>query len=173
MGDFDAAFKLLMENEGGFVDDPDDPGGRTNWGITQGFLESIGDDRDPAELTQDDAKELYQEHFWQAVHGDELPDPLATMLFDAAVNHGVGRATKMLQEICNAYLDSDLEVDGIFGPLTLEAALGLWTEYGMLAVGLFLERRRRLYDGLGTFWKFGRGWYNRLRRCAKAAAGGF
>ena len=45
MGDFDAAFELLMENEGGFVDDPDDPGGRTNWGITEGFLRAIGDRR--------------------------------------------------------------------------------------------------------------------------------
>jgi lysozyme family protein len=170
MGDFDKAFDLLMINEGGFVHDPDDPGGRTNYGITEGFLRAIGDHRDPAELSKEEAREIYRVHFWRRVKADELPEPLATMVFDAAVNHGVGGATKMMQELCNAYLGSGLKVDGAFGPRTLAAVNELWQAYGMQAVGMLLERRRRLYDGHKAFWKFGRGWYNRLRQCARFAA---
>jgi lysozyme family protein len=118
VGDFDRAVKEVLGVEGGYSNRPlsEDPGGATNLGISTRFLQSIGDPREVTELTVTDAIELYKKHFWDKVHGDEIADPLALVVFDGAVNTGPARAIMILQELLG------LPIDGIFGPQTLSAA---------------------------------------------------
>lgn len=145
MGDFDRAIKLVLGVEGGVSDRPlsEDPGGLTNLGISTRFLRSVGDDRDVRELTVADAVELYRRHFWDKVQGDGLPEPLATAVFDHAVNAGPGAAAKLLQKLLNDY-GADLAIDGVIGPTTLRALDDLGADPEWLA-NKYLWRRIRDY----------------------------
>lgn len=109
---FDTCFEILIGHEGGLVDDPKDPGGKTNWGISSRSYPHV----DVAKLTKDGAKELYLRDYWRPIRGDELPPGLALLVFDAAVNNGAGTAVKWLQRA------AEVPVDGMLGPMTLAAA---------------------------------------------------
>jgi len=145
MGDFEKAVRLVLGFEGGVSDRPlsEDPGGLTNLGISTRFLRSIGDPRDVRDLTVADAVELYRRHFWNKVKGDDLPEPLATTVFDHAVNAGPGTAGRLLQTLLNEY-GADLAVDGAIGAATLGALQELGTEPEWLAQR-YLWRRIRDY----------------------------
>jgi len=165
MADQEKILRLIALNEGGEVNAPADRGGHTNFGITAGFLRSIGDPRSPSDLTWGDAKELYTKHFLNPMHAAELPDDLALVLVDGAVNHGIGGMTKRLQELL-ADFGWDVQVDGGFGPATLQAALECWEALGQIMVGSLIERRRNIYKALiakdPRQEKFHDGWWNRL-----------
>lgn len=114
--------------EGGFVNDPDDSGGATNLGITEGTLARaksrgwVPQDVTVKTLTKEQAATIYRKGYWEPIHGDELPSPVAEIVFDAAVNHGVGGAGKLLQRALNAMnLSPTLVEDGVIGPKTLSA----------------------------------------------------
>ncbi|MBM4286882.1 MAG: hypothetical protein FJ135_01820 [Deltaproteobacteria bacterium] len=145
MGNFEKAVKLVLGFEGGISDRPlsEDPGGLTNLGISTRFLRSIGDPRDVRDLSVRDALELYRQHFWNRVRGDDLPEPLAAAVFDHAVNAGPGTAVKLLQELLNEY-GAALKVDGGMGPKTLTALKDLDTDPEWLA-NKYLWRRIRDY----------------------------
>jgi lysozyme family protein len=121
-------FKIVLGYEGGFSNDPSDRGGKTKYGITNGTLLSAqskgwmpGNLR-IEDITQEHAMKIYELGYWKPVRADELPEPLDLIMFDAAVNHGVGGAVKLLQEALNSILSgSDLAVDGAFGPKTMSA----------------------------------------------------
>ena len=116
MARFDKIISHTLQNEGGFVDHPSDPGGRTKFGITQRTYPEL----DVENLTKEDAKEIYRRDWWLDVY-DEIDDKvLAAKVFDTAINTGKHRAHRILQQAANQ-LGQELEVDGIFGPLTLEA----------------------------------------------------
>lgn len=101
---------LLLQHEGGYVNDPDDAGGGTNFGISSRAFPHLN----IRDLTKDDAVKIYYENYWKPIRGDELPgEELAMQVFDAAVNIGLKTAVRMLQRIINA------GVDGVIGPLTL------------------------------------------------------
>ncbi len=68
---FHRCLVVVFDAEGGFSDNPEDRGGPTNFGITAGFLESIGYGKTPDELTRDEARELNQKYFWEPVRGDD------------------------------------------------------------------------------------------------------
>ena len=125
---FDDAFKIVLGFEGGYVNDSDDRGGETNYGITASTLNSAKNKGwVPFNITIKDikleyAKTIYKKGYWDAVQADSLPHPLDLILFDSAVNHGPNAAVKLLQKSLNTLLPyTELKVDGIIGPLTLRA----------------------------------------------------
>ena len=99
---FDAAFKLTCEFEGGYVDDPDDPGGATNLGITLATLARWRGQpvtkADVKALTRTEAAAIYRKDYWDAVGGDAMPGGIDMTLFDHAVHSGPAAALKILRE---------------------------------------------------------------------------
>ena len=125
---FEDAFKIVLGFEGGYVNDSDDRGGETNYGITASTLNSAKNKGwVPFNITIKDikleyAKTIYKKGYWDAVQADSLPHPLDLILFDSAVNHGPNAAVKLLQKSLNTLLPyTELKVDGIIGPLTMRA----------------------------------------------------
>ncbi|TMP46275.1 peptidoglycan-binding protein [Pseudoalteromonas citrea] len=108
---FENAFDLIMQLEGGYVVDPCDSGGATKYGISQKSYPNIA----VQDLTQEDAKALYLRDYYSPCQCDSLPESLAVLLFDTAVNMGVGTAAKLLQKVVNT------TSDGVIGPKTLAA----------------------------------------------------
>lgn len=118
MGNFETAIKLVLEHEGGYSNDPADPGGETNYGISKRSYP----DEDITNLTQAKAIEIYRRDFWDKQWAMIVSQELSTALLDASVNMGRTAAVKLLQKSVNkAYCRDLLEVDGIFGTKTLGA----------------------------------------------------
>ena len=146
---YDEAFKLVIGHEGGYVNHPRDPGGETKYGITKRDYP----DEDIKNLTLDRAKEIYKRNYWDKVNADNLPKQLRYAIFDAAVNSGVGQASKWLQRAVGA------RDDGIIGPQTL-AAVRAADPYKIAAI--FIGQRLKFMAGLPTFDHFGKGWTRRV-----------
>lgn len=126
MGNFNEACDFMFENEGGYVHNPLDEGGETKFGITSKTLDyyyrSKGLIGLPiSHLTICEARQIYKELYWDKMKLDEAKnDAFATIIFDTAVNQGVFRAVKRLQNVLNYQIrGSKLTTDGILGPKTL------------------------------------------------------
>jgi len=87
------ALRFVLEKEGGYVNDPDDPGGETKWGIAKRFHP----DEDIKNLTPERAAEIYFDEYWVPAGCDVLPNPLCIVVFDTAVNMGVSQAVAYLK----------------------------------------------------------------------------
>jgi len=90
---FDTLIGRLLKSEGGYVDDPADPGGETNWGISKRNHPNV----DIRNLTRDGAIAIYRAEFWTPLACDNFPPGLGFQLLDFAVNSGVSTATRKLQ----------------------------------------------------------------------------
>ena len=129
MADFDAAVKRTMGHEGGFANDAADPGGKTNYGITEAVARDAGYTADMESMKPEEAKAIYHAKYWYPMRLGEVENQgLAEELFDTAVNCGNYRATRWLQQALNC-LNSGarwqrVEEDGKMGPRTLLAANG-------------------------------------------------
>lgn len=147
---YDKAVTYVLKHEGGYVNDPRDPGGETKYGISKRAFPEL----DIANLTLADAKAIYKEHYWDRVRGDELTPGVAMVMFDCAVNQGVDRALRTAQRVADA-----LPVDGVFGPITKRKILAM-------PPGEFITRyqvERGLFYASLTNWRYyGRGWMTRL-----------
>ena len=119
----------IVAREGGFVNDPDDPGGATNHGVTIGTLRRLGIDvnrdtridvADVKALSQKQAVEIYLKHYFEAPGIGALPEPLQASVFDMYVNAG-GNAVKILQRLLTE-MGFPCDVDGEIGPATIRAA---------------------------------------------------
>lgn len=122
-----------FDTEGGYVDDPDDPGGATNHGISLRFLRGLGDPEldldgdgdldadDVRALTRDDAAELIYAHFWQGYRYADLPTEIGAKVFDLGVNMGPRPIGRCLQRAVRAVHGPRLVEDGVIGPKTLRA----------------------------------------------------
>lgn len=115
------ALKFVLRWEGGFVDHPADPGGRTNKGITQkvyhAWLAARGQAaKDVLGISDDEVHAIYAEMFWAKAYCDDLGDPMFVAQFDTAVNMGPKRAIQFLQA------GAGCSVDGVYGPGTQKAA---------------------------------------------------
>ena len=115
---FRQAVQFVFRWEGGLSSDLDDPGGRTNHGISQRLLTQIRDPRPPDALTQQDATDLYQQHFWLPLLCVKQPAPIALTTFDAAVNCGPANAARWLQQ---ALASPAVVPDGAIGRKTIRA----------------------------------------------------
>ncbi len=167
MAVFDACvdFTLRPENEGTYVDNPADPGGPTNFGITLGGLSAWRGHpctaEDVRQLTLADAREIYQVHYWQTVAGTSLPPGLDLMVFDFGVNHGPGSAVKMLQRLVGT------KQDGAAGPNTIKcsACQGIVLRARIAALA---SAQQAFYASLKN-QTFGKGWAARTTRREAAA----
>ena len=115
MSDFKIAVIFTLKNEGGYSDDVDDPGGATNFGITQNDMPGV----DMKKITQDQAVQYYAQHYWKPLYSQIEDQDVASKLFDMGVLFGVGTAVKNLQQALTSGFA--ITVDGSFGPETLSA----------------------------------------------------
>ena len=150
---FDQAFHKLLGHEGGFVDHPSDPGGATNWGVTQAVARANGYTGHMRNFPVDQAKAIYRRMYWDAVRAEELPPGLRYAVFDAAVNSGPRQAIKWLQRAVGA---SD---DGVIGGQTLAMARAAQPDF---AAKRMRGERLRFMTDLKTWPVFGRGWARRI-----------
>ena len=113
---FDEIIDITLKHEGGYVHDPKDLGGETNFGIAKRFYPDV----DIKNLTKDEAKDIYRRDYWVRNKVEELPENLRHIFFDMCVNQGRGTAVKILQRACNAK-GADLAIDGGMGTGTKNA----------------------------------------------------
>jgi len=146
---FATAFELLLGHEGGYVDNPSDPGGETKYGISKRSYPDL----DIRNLTEGQARGIYYRDYWLPCRCDLMPLALAIVVFDAAVNNGVGRAVRWLQTAVG------VTADGIIGDAT-KAALGRAEQAA--AIQLFHAQRIHYMAGLQSWGTFGLGWSRRL-----------
>ena len=166
---FAAALPFILRWEGGFVDHPADPGGRTNKGVTQRTYNAWRtrqglDSRDVKLIGDAEVHAIYESGYWVPPRCDLLGTPLDVVQFDTAVNMGPGRAVRFLQQAVGC------GVDGDFGPATQRAVMAC---DGGDAVARYCNIREDFYRQIvarkpaqAVFLK---GWMNRLNSLRKEA----
>lgn len=168
---FAKCMDFVFPHEGGFTNDPDDPGGATNFGITLRTLSAWRH----ADLTPDDvrnlskseAQQIYHANFWNPIRGQDLPSGVDLLTLDIAVMSGPRAAGSMLQRAVGL---TGTDVDGAIGTHTLGAV-------GKFPPADLIERlsdlRAAFYEGIvhsrPTSAKFLKGWLNRVRDAQAAA----
>lgn len=172
MANFDAFFPVLLKHEGGFVNDPADPGGATNKGVTMGTFQSCAKRFLGIEptlpnlkaLTDAQAGKIYKPLYWDKVRGDEIAQQeLANIVFDFQVNAG-GNAAKLLQKVLNDMgAKPPLAVDGDIGTATMQALAGMDQKavYMRYKQGR-IDYYRDLVAKRPSLDKFLKGWLNRV-----------
>lgn len=158
----------IVAREGGFVNDPDDPGGATNYGVTIGTMRRLGldldrdgdiDVADVRRLTRDQAAEIFERHYFKASRIDLLPAELQPTVYDMNVNAG-SNAAKLLQRLL-CELGEEVAIDGAIGPMTAAAAHRVAARVAVreLADAYGIARRNyyyRLGDGRPASRKYAR-----------------
>ena len=152
---FKKCLELVLKSEGGWVNNPKDPGGETNLGVTKKVWEEwVGHEvKTMKDLTPEDVAPMYQAKYWMACYANQLPVGIDYMAFDAAVNMGPGRAVKLLQECLGCVPDVTI------GPRTMQLIDQKKPED---IVDLYSKRKTSFYEGLATFATFGKGWLKRV-----------
>jgi lysozyme family protein len=162
---WDKSFDLVMESEGGFSDDirdkgnhmPDGRPGCTNLGVTmitwEIYVQRQATIAEMKSLTKSDVEPLYRRLFWDRVWGDRMPTGLDYLLFDFAVNAGVGRAVMTLQSIVGT------TQDGGMGPITYAATI---TKDPITLIEQYSDAKEKFYKGLNNFNVYGKGWLARV-----------
>lgn len=172
---FEECLKLVLVHEGGYANHPKDPGGATNFGVTQrvydGWRLKKGQaKRSVKEITSTEVGAIYKAQYWDLIDGDELPAGVDYVVFDGAVNSGCGQSVKWLQRALPEYKGP---IDGDIGAGTM-GAIAAESDYGAL-VDRICDRRMTFLKALKTFGTFGRGWTRRVdgvRKVGKAMAAG-
>lgn len=165
---YTTAQAFVLTAEGKYVNNPLDPGGPTNLGVTQhawsiwiGHPATIADIK---ALTPAIIAPFYKATYWRPVNGDKLPPAIAMLVYQAAVNMGVKRAAQFLQDIVGTNDDGDI------GPASLVAIRNKVTAIGQTALMvMYCDRLRTYYRTLSTFSEFGNGWLNRVNNAYNAA----
>lgn len=157
MDTFDKVIEFVLAEEGGYVNNPADPGGETNFGISKRQYP----DTDIRNLTKDQAKAIYKNDFWAFVQGDKLPIGIALVLMDSAVNMGPTTAIHILQDALN------IASDGKLGPFTLSRVLAVREINSFIAE--YSALRFFGYSEMNAFRTFGLGWGRRVARCMLVA----
>lgn len=150
---FDQAFERLIGHEGGYSNNPADPGGETMWGITARVARANGYTGPMNLLPRERARAIAKTAYWDRVQADRYDGAIGFQVFDAAYNHGIENAVRFLQRAV------DVADDGIVGPRTL-AAIQRMTVTDVLA--RFNAERLEFYTKLSTWPEFGRGWARRI-----------
>lgn len=167
---WDKAYPLTAVYEGGYVNHPADPGGATNYGVTQRVWDADSVARGVAKtpvrsMSRDNAKRIFKKQYWDAANCDAMPGGVDFVVFDGAVNSGVTQSVKWLQR---ALLDLGLyggPIDGQAGTGTF-GALALVDDYDIL-VSKITARRLAFCRALRTWPTFGKGWGARIASVQK------
>ena len=167
---FAACLAFTLREEGGFVDNPDDPGGATNLGITLATYRTYADDPSAGvgqiqDLSQMIAGRIYRMEYWNPIRGDALPAGVDLSVFDFGVNAGIYGSARLLQRALGFEGDA---VDGCIGPETLGAAAKADPR---TVIGALYTLQSDYYRGLDEFDVFGQGWLNRTAARREAALG--
>ena len=115
---FEQIIDKVLEHEGGYVNDPYDKGGETNFGIAKRWYPDV----DIKNLTKSDAINIYYNNYWKPSKVDHLPNDLKATYFDMCVNMGQRQAVKILQQAINSRKMNKIEEDGVIGEITIENA---------------------------------------------------
>lgn len=155
---YNEALKRLLEHEGGYTNDPRDPGQATNFGITifdyRKYVNPNATATDVRSMPVEVAKRIYREKYWNALLGDDLPAGVDYAIFDYGVNSGISRAAKVLQRLLG------LPADGVIGPVTIAAAK---KADASRLINQISDERLAFLQGLSTWDVFGNGWGRRVR----------
>lgn len=170
MSDFDRALTFTLGWEGGYTNDPVDPGGATNLGIIQTEYDAWRHDHGQSPqsvryITKAEATQIYQSEYWNPCRCADLKWPASLAVFDTAVNMGVGRGIRYLQEALG------VTVDGSFGPKTRAAAM-LADPHAVCRkiAALRISFRHARVAAAPSQAKFLQGWLNRDNDLLKHAA---
>lgn len=154
---FPSILAETWRHEGGYVDNPSDPGGATKYGIT---ITTLRDWRkrpvtkaDVQALSREEASAIYRANYWAPIRGDDLPSGIDAVAFDAAVNSGVSRGAKWVQAAAG------VTADGKIGPQTLAA---LRSGDPVIVINRALDMRLAFLRSLKHWPTFGRGWQRRV-----------
>lgn len=155
----DDALTLMFGHEGGYVNDPNDPGGPTKFGITQKTLAAHRGRKvgaaDVQALTLQEAETIYRRSYWSQSGGDLLPSGIDYLVFDFGVNSGPSKAVKTLQAVVG------VAQDGGVGEMTADAVDGYPGGLAKL-VDDYSDRRLAFLKGLKGWKHYGRGWSRRV-----------
>lgn len=160
------AMKQEMRYEGGKVDHPEDPGGRTNMGVIQRVYSAWRrkngrPDQSVYLMSIEERDAIYRQNYANAIQYDKLPEGVDITVLDGAINSGVSQSVKWVQRALG------LTADGVLGDVTLEA-INNYHDHDYL-VGKILERRMAFLRALKTFKTFGKGWTARVNHVRKVA----
>ena len=155
---FEKAFEYVIQNEGGYVFDKNDPGGETKFGITKRSYPALN----IKDLTLEDAKKIYYRDFWQKGKFEEISDDLIAMqVFDLSVNLGIRSAVIVLQRALRS-VGKNVQEDGLMGSQTLLATT--YSEPRSLLAAIKSEATgyyRQIVAQNPSQQKFLKGWLNR------------
>ncbi len=173
--DFDRSLAFVLKMEGGYVNDPDDSGGATNFGVTQKNYDKWRTDQglDPLPvnlISVDEVRVIYRTQYWQKAQCDDLLWPVCLAHFDGFVQHRPRVASEVLQRATNYVAREPLRIDGMVGPMTLEAARR--QDPKMLVRSLVIERLfvySKIVERNRTQVKFLKLWRPRMQKLIKAA----
>lgn len=155
---FDTAFHKLLGHEGGYSNNPSDPGGETMWGVTKRVAVAHGYTDSMKDMPVETAKEIYKKLYWNAVKAEQLPEGIRYLVFDAAVNSGVSQSVEWLQRSVG------VKDDGVIGSVTLAAVNA--SESRLIACKMLGERLQFMTD-LKNWSSFSKGWARRIAHLLK------
>ncbi|MBZ9856763.1 hypothetical protein LB566_23505 [Mesorhizobium sp. CA13] len=163
-GNFSLALALVLKSEGGWSDNPADPGGATMKGVTlanfRRYVKADASKADLRNISNDQVATVYRRFYWDAVVGAELPAGVDYAVFDFAVNSGPGRAAKYLQGVAG------VTQDGRIGPATLAAVRA---KPASVIIDDLCDARMGFLQRLPTWPTFGKGWSSRVAGVRKQA----
>lgn len=169
MSSFETTFSRTIGHEGKFQANPKDRGNWTSgkegvgelkgtkWGLAAMTYPHL----DIANITLEQAKEIYYNDWWLKLKMERWPNVIKYQMFDAAFNHGTGRANQFLQ------FAARVKDDGVIGPKTITAVN--MTDPNDLVLR-FLAKRLRYFTEVKTWAEFSRGWSLRVAQCLEYAA---
>lgn len=162
---FAARLAFTLHEEGGYVDDPEDTGGITDFGITlcnwRAFMgDPEADGNDLRKLTPGQKSAFYGAMYWNPVRGDDLPPALDLMTFDHGVNAGTARSAMLLQQALG------VPQDGHIGSQTLAVA---HRAVRSVVLDTLAHLQETFYRTRPAFGHFGAGWLARLGRRTRTA----
>jgi len=162
---YDEALRRLLAHEGGYTNDPSDPGGPTNFGITiadyRKYVKPDATAADVKAMRVEEAKGIYRARYWDALACDDLPAGIDYAVFDYGVNSGIGRSGRVLRRVLKLADDTGAVSDEVIAAADVSDARA--------AIVAICDERLRFLQSLKTWDVFGKGWGRRVAE-VKAAA---
>ena len=157
---YQSALNHVLQSEGLWSDNPADPGGATMKGVTLSVYQAWKGNphiskEDLRNISDQEVADIYKQNYWDKVKGDDLPSGVDYAVFDASVNMGVGRASKLIQTAVG------VPADGVIGNQTVQA---IKNANPIELINKFSAEKDAFYKSLPTFGTFGKGWLNRVAK---------